>query len=69
LKGSRQIIESLQYLAEKNLIKDKIELSGTFCTGNCTEGVCVTLDEKPFSISPATVDAFFEREVLGAARG
>ena len=39
LKGSRQIVEQLQYLVAENNLKDKVELSGTFCMGNCVNGV------------------------------
>lgn len=64
LKGSRQIVEQLQYLiAEKNL-KDSVELGGAFCMGNCQNGVCVTLDENTFSLTPETVGEFFQKEVL-----
>ncbi len=63
LKGSRQVVESLQTLiAEKNL-GDKVELAGTFCMGQCQKGVCVTVDDTFFSVSPDTVADFFETEV------
>ena len=39
LKGSRKVIEQLQYLIAQNDLKDKIELSGTFCMNNCQNGV------------------------------
>ncbi|MFA9379518.1 MAG: (2Fe-2S) ferredoxin domain-containing protein [Acetanaerobacterium sp.] len=64
LKGSRLVVEELQYLISENDLKDKIDLAGTFCMGNCQNGVCVTLDERPFSLTPETTKAFFENEVL-----
>ena len=64
VKGSRQIVEALRdMIAEKNL-SDKIELAGTFCMGKCDEGVCVTVNEDFFSVSPETVKEFFEKDVL-----
>ena len=64
LKGSRQVVEALQNLiAEKNL-GDKVELGATFCLGKCQQGVCVMVDEEFHSVSPDTVDAFFEEAVL-----
>ena len=33
LKGSRQIVEELQYLVKENHLEDKVELGGTFCMG------------------------------------
>ena len=45
-------------------LKDKIELAGKFCMGNCQNGVCVTVDDEPFSLRPEDTKAFFENEVL-----
>lgn len=64
LKGSRQVVEELQYLVAQNNLKDKVELSGTFCMGNCQKGVCVTVDGKDYSLTPETTKEFFEKEVL-----
>ena len=63
IKGSRQVVEQLQYLIAKNNLNDKVELSGTFCMGKCQEGVCVTVDDNFHSVSPDTVKDFFEREI------
>ena len=64
LKGSRQVVTTLQYLIAQNHLADKIELGGTFCMGKCQEGVCVTVDEEFFSVSPDTVEEFFQKQVL-----
>ena len=64
LKGSRQIVEELQYLIAQNNLQDKVDLGGTFCMGNCQKGVCVTLDDQFFSLTPETTKEFFEKEVL-----
>ena len=64
LKGSRQIVEELQYLIAQNNLQDVVDLGGTFCMGNCQKGVCVTLDDKFFSLTPDTTKEFFEKEVL-----
>ncbi len=64
IKGSRQVVEQLQYLiAEKN-IGEKVELGGTFCMGKCQQGVCVTVDDAFYSVTPDTVGEFFEKEIL-----
>ncbi len=68
LKGSRQIVESLQYLISENHLKDEVELAGTFCMGNCKNGVCVTLDDKFYSLTPETTKDFFATEVLPKAK-
>ncbi len=63
IKGSRQVVEQLQYLINTNNLGDKIELGGTFCMGKCQMGVCVTIDDKFYSVTPETVTEFFEKEV------
>ena len=64
LKGSRQVVGRLQTLVEENALGDKVELCATFCLGKCQQGVCVTVDEEFFSVSPDTVDDFFKENVL-----
>lgn len=64
IKGSRQVVEQLQYLISENNLKDKVELGGTFCMGKCQKGVCVTVDDAFHSVSPESVNDFFEKEVL-----
>lgn len=64
IKGSRQVVEQLQYLISENGLKDKLELAGTFCMGKCQSGVNVTVDGECFSVSPDTTKEFFEKEVL-----
>ena len=64
IKGSRQVVEQLQNLIAENNIEDKVELGGTFCLGNCQQGVSVTVDGVFHSVSPETVGEFFANEVL-----
>ena len=64
IKGSRQVVEQLQYLIAENDLGDKVELGGTFCMGKCQQGVCVTVNEDFFSVTPETVGDFFTKEVL-----
>ena len=67
IKGSRQVVERLQQLIEENSLGEKVSLGGTFCMGNCQQGVSVTVDEIFHSVSPETVDDFFKNEVLAKA--
>lgn len=64
IKGSRQVVGSLQRLIQDNGLGDRVELGGTFCMGQCQKGVCVTVDDSFFSVSPETVEDFFNREIL-----
>lgn len=63
IKGSRQVVEQLQYLIHENNLGDKVTLNGTFCMGKCQHGVCVTVDDKFYSVTPDTVTEFFNENV------
>ena len=65
LKGSRQVVEELEKLIEEKGLKDQIIIEGIFCLGLCEKtGVNVKIDEERFSVTPETVDTFFNNEVL-----
>ena len=64
IKGSRPVVEQLQYLIKENKLGDKVELGGTFCMGKCQQGVCVNVDEDFHSVTPESVEEFFTNEVL-----
>lgn len=64
IKGSRQVVEQLQYLISENNLNDKVELGGTFCMSKCQQGVCVTVDGEFYSVTPDTVNEFFNQNVL-----
>ncbi len=64
IKGSRQVVEQLQYLIAENNLKDKVDLGGTFCMGKCQLGVCVSIDDTVYSVTPETVGEFFAKNVL-----
>lgn len=66
IKGSRQVVEQLQYLISQNNLGDKVELGGTFCMGKCQDGVCVTVDDSFHSVTPETVEEFFEKQIKAA---
>ena len=64
IKGSRQVVEQLQTFIGENNLDDKVDLAGMFCMGECQQGVCVTVDDAFFSVSPDTVTEFFNENVL-----
>lgn len=66
IKGSRQVVEQLQCLIHENNLSDKVELTGTFCMGKCQQGVCVSVDDKFFSVSPENVKDFFNENIAAA---
>ena len=64
IKGSRQVVETLNRLIRENELKEKVELGGTFCLGKCQQSVCVELEGEIFSVSPETAEEFFNSQVL-----
>ena len=63
IKGSRQVVEYLQNAITENGLDDKVKLNGTFCMGKCQQGVCVTIDDEFYSVTPDTVADFFENDI------
>ena len=59
LKGSREIVQKMQELVAKNGVADKVDLNGAFCSVNCVNGVCVTIDGTLYSLQPENTEAFF----------
>ena len=64
IKGSRQVVEALNRLIDEYQVKDKIELGGTFCMGECQKSVCVKIQDEVFSVSPESAEDFFKTQVL-----
>lgn len=64
LKGSREVIQTLQKLVSEHGLDGKVDLNGDFCSGNCRKGVCVTVDGTLFSVKPETAEEFFNNEIL-----
>ena len=64
IKGSRQVVQQLQDLIARHRVGEQVILSGTFCTGQCQQGVCVMVDDAIHSLSPETVNEFFTNEIL-----
>ena len=57
-------MEKLQDLLSKHDLCDKVKMSGTFCMGQCQKGVCVTLDDVHYSVTPDNVEDFFNKNIL-----
>lgn len=65
LKGAREIIEQMQALVKEHGVGEKVDLNGSFCSGNCVNGVCVTVDDVLHSLKPEDTKTFFDQEILG----
>ena len=51
----------------RNNLDGKVTLAGAFCMGKCQQGVCVSVNDNVYSVSPDTVEEFFKNEVLTKA--
>ncbi len=57
------MVEQLKQLLESAGLQQRATLAGAFCMGKCQQGVCVSVDEAFFSLTPETVEAFFAAQV------
>ena len=64
VKGSREVVETFKRLIEEKKLQDKVELNGTFCLGNCRDGVCLEMDGRIYSVTPDSAEDFFNNEVV-----
>ncbi len=64
LKGSREIVKTLENLISLHKLDKKVQLNGSFCMGDCVKGVCVKINEEIFSLTPNDTENFFHNEVL-----
>lgn len=65
LKGSHQIVEQLKAFITENHLEEQVELNGTFCMGNCQRGVSVSVNDQYYSVTPDTVEEFFNHTIKG----
>ena len=67
LKGSRQVVEELQYIVKRKNLGEDVELAGAFCMGKCAEqGVSVTVNGEYYSVDHAKVEEFFDDVIVKA---
>lgn len=67
LKNSKSIIDKLNLLIERNGLKHKVILKGSFCMGLCGEnGVSVKTPTGIHSVTEDGVEMFFKDEILSA---
>lgn len=46
LRGSRDVLFNLQELISEYKLEGVVDIAATFCTGTCTKGVSVIIDEE-----------------------
>ena len=69
IKGSYNVINSLQQLTEEYGLSNVVDTRAAFCLGHCTQAVSVQIDGGEVqSVSGATVRDFFVNQVLPLAK-
>jgi NADH:ubiquinone oxidoreductase subunit E len=64
LKGSEKIIEIFKQEIEKNQLKE-VKISGSFCQGNCTEGVNIEINGQQIAaVTEDNARKIFKRHLL-----
>jgi NADH:ubiquinone oxidoreductase subunit E len=66
IKGAYNVINALQDEVEQKKLHDRVAIEAVFCLGNCVNAVSVMVNEKEpvYSVSPDSVQDFFEKEIL-----
>lgn len=65
IKGSYEIINLMKDAIASNHLEDKVNLSASFCLGNCTDGVTIKINEEIIcGISKVNFDNIFQYYVL-----
>ncbi|BES64145.1 NAD(P)H-dependent oxidoreductase subunit E [Gottschalkiaceae bacterium SANA] len=66
LKGSYEVIQQLKGKIAEGSLEDQVLLKSSFCLGQCAQAVSVKIDDEPvYSVSPDTVDEFFNVSIKG----
>lgn len=65
LKGSYDVINSLQDLIKSQGLEDKVVVKAAFCLGECTKAVSVRIDEEEdvYSVNKDNAKEFFDNHV------
>ena len=64
LKGSYNVVSEMQEMIEESGLGDRVELTGVFCLGHCTDAVSVQIGDEVFSVNTDNVGEFFKNQVL-----
>ena len=58
------MLQLFQHEIEARGLHDKIEISGSFCMGQCQNDVSVDVDGTVYNVSPETAYKFFEETIM-----
>jgi len=64
LKGAAEVVDIFKNLYKKLDLDDKVELSASFCQGNCTNGVNVVIDGEIIpEVGPQNAEKIFREKI------
>ena len=64
LKGSKEVVDTLEKLIAEHHLEEEVELQGSFCMDHCVKGVCVKVNDDFFSLTPDKTEHFFYEEII-----
>ncbi len=66
LNGAEIVVKHFQKIIETKQLKDRIQLTGSFCIGECNDDgkVSVRWRDRMITVDPETADDTFQQEVL-----
>ncbi|BAF58208.1 MAG: (2Fe-2S) ferredoxin domain-containing protein [Pelotomaculum sp.] len=65
LRGSREVIETVEKLINHYRLDDVVVLKGSFCMEHCNDGVTLKIGDKTFTgVNRESITGLFEKEVF-----
>ena len=64
LKGSYNVLAAFQSMMEEKQLHDKVNLQVAFCMGKCGQGICVSVDDDIYSVTPENARVFFVETIV-----
>ena len=69
LKGSYNVIQTIQQMIEEEKVHDKVEFKASLCMRQCSgNGVAVSVNGQPYSVSADAARDFFMTTILPLAK-
>jgi NADH:ubiquinone oxidoreductase subunit E len=65
VRGSDELAEELEKLIDREQVRDRVELVGSFCMNECSKGISVQVDEVLFrELHPQDAESLFYHQVM-----
>ncbi len=65
LKGTYNIIQTLQHILEERKLYDRVNMKSAFCMKNCGgNGVSVSVNGTVYGVTPENVVDFFDNTII-----